>query len=97
MSCFRVAMCAVLLQLGLIGAAQTVIRVAPPPPVRGGVVGVAPGRGYVYVPGYQRWNGSRYVWMTGVWVRPPRPGAIWVQPRYVHRGNTWVFYKGYWR
>jgi hypothetical protein len=77
--------------------AQTVIRVAPPPPVRVGVVGVAPGAGYVWIGGYQRWTGSGYVWVAGRWVRPPRAGVVWVQPRYVHSGSTWVFHKGYWR
>jgi WXXGXW repeat (2 copies) len=98
MSFIRIALCSVLLIGGLCGTAQTVvIRKAPPPPVRGGVVGVAPGPGYVWVGGYQRWTGSRYVWVAGRWVRPPRPGAVWVQPRYVHSGSTWLFHKGYWR
>jgi hypothetical protein len=97
MSCRRAALCAVLLFCGVVASAQTVIRVAPPPPVRVGVVGVAPGPGYVWVGGYQRWTGSGYVWVAGRWVRPPRAGVIWVQPRYVHTGNTWVFHKGYWR
>jgi hypothetical protein len=93
----RASLCALLLFSGLTGIAQTVIRIAPPPPVRVGVVGVAPGPGYVWVAGYQRWNGNGYVWVAGRWVRPPRAGVIWVQPRYVHSGNTWVYYKGYWR
>jgi hypothetical protein len=97
MSCFRTAACALLLASGLIGTAQTVIRIAPPPPVRVGVVGVAPGPGYVWVAGYQSWNGHDYIWVAGRWVRPPRVGVVWVQPRYVHTGGTWVFYKGYWR
>jgi hypothetical protein len=35
--------------------------------------------------------------VAGRWVRPPRAGVVWVQPRYVHTGSTWVFHKGYWR
>jgi hypothetical protein len=79
----RATLCAVLLLGGLIGAAQTAIRIAPPPPVRVGVVGVAPGPGYV--------------WVAGHWVRPPRVGVGWVSPRYVHTNGGWVFRKGYWR
>jgi hypothetical protein len=87
-----------LLWLGVeAGFAQTVIRVAPPPPVQSGVIGVAPGQGYVWTNGYYRWYGGRYVWVAGHWVRPPRAGMIWVQPRWVHQGGGWVFYKGYWR
>jgi hypothetical protein len=94
----RAAVCVVLLLGGVIGVAQTtVIRVAPPAPVRVGVVGVAPGPGYVWVGGYQRWNGSGYVWVAGRWVRPPRAGVVWVSPRYVHSGGGWVFHTGYWR
>jgi hypothetical protein len=96
--CFTRAILWVTLLLGgVIGVAQTVIRVAPPPPVRVGVVGVAPAPGYVWMGGYQSWNGTRYVWVAGRWVRPPRAGVIWVSPRYVHSGGGWVFYKGYWR
>jgi len=93
----RIVLCAALLLGGVVGAAQTVIRVAPPAPVRVGVVGVAPGSGYVWVGGYQSWNGTRYVWVAGKWVRPPRAGMIWVSPRYVASGGGWVFHKGYWR
>ncbi len=38
-----------LLATGLASAREVIIRVAPPPPVRVGVVGVAPRRGYVWV------------------------------------------------
>jgi WXXGXW repeat (2 copies) len=97
MSFTRVALCAVLMLGGILATAQTVIVVAPPPPVRMGVVGVAPGPGYVWIDGYQRWNGTRYVWVSGRWVRPPRPGVVWVAPRYIHRSNGWVYRRGYWR
>jgi hypothetical protein len=98
MPLIRTALCAVLFLGGVLGSAQTtVIRIAPPPPVRVGVVGVAPGPGYVWVGGYQRWTGNGYVWVAGRWVRPPRGGMVWIQPRYVHTGSTWVFHKGYWR
>jgi WXXGXW repeat (2 copies) len=98
MSYTRVALLGVLLLGGVIGVAQTtVIRIAPPPPVRVGVIGVAPGPGYVWVGGYQRWNGNGYVWVAGKWVRPPRAGVIWVAPRYGRSGGGWVYHKGYWR
>ena len=98
MSCTRFALLFVLLLGTGIGVAQTtVIRVAPPPPVRVGVVGVAPGSGYVWIGGYQRWNGHAYVWVPGRWVRPPRAGVIWISPRWVHTGGGWVFHGGYWR
>jgi len=77
-------------------AAQVVVQVRPPRPIverRG----PAPGRGYVWVPGYQRWNGRGYVWAPGQWQRPPRAHAHWVQGRWVRHGHGWEFREGYWR
>ncbi len=98
MRCTRAVLWGLLLLAGVIGVAQTtVIRVAPPPPVRVGVVGVAPGPGYDWIGGYHRWNGTGYVWVAGKWVRPPRAGVVWVAPRWTQSGGVWVFHKGYWR
>jgi hypothetical protein len=70
--------------------AQTVIRVGPPPPIveRPGPV---PGPRYVWVPGYQRWNGKSYLWVRGHYVIPPRAGAVWVPAHYVHRPGGYIF------
>jgi hypothetical protein len=78
-------------------AAEVIVKVAPPPPVSTTVVGVAPGRGYVWIQGYHRWNGSKYVWVPGKWVVPPRPGTVWVPPRWVQRPGGYVFVPGHWR
>jgi len=90
---------AVLLALTLLPAAtfaQVVIRMGPPPPVverRG----PPPNRGYVWVDGYQRYDGGRYVWVHGYWAHPPRPGARWVPHHWVHRRGGWVMIEGHWR
>ena len=55
----RGAICALALLGAVVGAAQTVIRIAPPPPVRVGVVGVAPGPGYVLDSGIPKLEWSR--------------------------------------
>jgi len=72
------------------------IRVGPPAPIVETRV-VAPGPGYVWVPGYHSWDGRAYVWAPGAWVRPPRPHAHWVKAHWTHRGGGWVFVEGYWR
>lgn len=77
-------------------AADVVVRIAPPRaivehPVR------APGAGYVWTSGYHRWDGGRYVWVPGAWVRPPRPHARWERAHWVHRGGGYVFVEGRWR
>jgi hypothetical protein len=76
--------------------AQVVIRVAPPAPVVEHY-GPRPHPGYVWVGGYHRWDGARYVWTPGYWAAPPRPHAVWVAGHYVHRGGGWVFVEGHWR
>ena len=47
--------------------------------------------------GYHRWNGHRYVWVRGHWVRPPHPGAVWVAHRWEQRGDGWVLIEGHWQ
>jgi hypothetical protein len=57
----------------------------------------SPGAGYVWTPGYHRWDGNTYVWNDGSWVRPPRTHARWVAPRWRREGHEWVFVEGHWR
>ena len=59
---------------------------APPP---------APFADAVWVGGYWAWQ-SRWVWSAGYWAPPPRPGYLWVEPYYEHRGNAVVFVNGFW-
>jgi len=74
---------------------QVVVSQAPPPPPTE-VVTVAPGPDYAWAPGYWNWNGG-WVWVSGGWVLRPRPHAIWVGPRWVHRGHGYVYMRGHWR
>jgi hypothetical protein len=71
-------------------------RYGPPAP-RYGVVGVAPGPGYVWTDGYWDWRGNNWNWVGGRWVRPPRPHAVWVAPEWRHEGRGWRFHRGRWR
>ena len=74
-----------------------VVRVGPPPP-RYGVIGVAPGPGYVWTEGFWDWRAGGYVWVPGRWMRPPRPRAVWVPGGWVERPHRgWVFRRGRWR
>src|ERR1700758_5025984 len=87
----------VLLMAGCAHASEVVIRVAPPPPVTVGYVGVAPGPGFVWVEGCHEYRGGRYVWVPGGWVRPPRPRAVWIPARYRRVRGGWVYVRGRWR
>ncbi len=72
------------------------VGVAPPPPV---VVTPppAPGRGYVWVPGYYTWNGANYVWANGTWVVPPHHYRHYVAGVWVHGHHGYFYRPGHWR
>ena len=74
-------------------AAELIIGMAPP----AARVEVAPAvrRGYVWSPGYWRWNGYRHVWVGGYWVRE-RPGWYWRPAHWVAYGPRWHYVPGYW-
>lgn len=76
--------------------AQVVVRIAPPAPVVEHY-GRPPHPGYMWIAGYQRWDGGRYVWVPGRWDRPPHPGARWVAHHWVHRNGGYVMVEGHWR
>jgi hypothetical protein len=72
------------------------VRVGPPAPIVETRI-VAPGPGFVWVPGYYTWDGRVYVWVPGRWERAPHPRARWVAPRWVHdRRRGWYLVDGHW-
>jgi WXXGXW repeat (2 copies) len=93
---FLSAALGVLLTMSAASAADVFVRIGPPAPVVETRV-VSPGPGYVWTPGYHRWDGNRYVWTAGTWVQPPRPHAHWVAHHWVHRNGGWVMVEGHWR
>jgi hypothetical protein len=78
------------------GYGGSYVRYGPPPP-RYGVIGRAPGAGYVWTDGYWDWRGSRYSWVDGRWQRPPRRGSRWEAPHWRQEGRGWRFRGGRWR
>ena len=76
--------------------AQVVVRVEPPAPIVE-AHDRPPHEGWVWIDGYHRWNGHRYVWVHGHWARPPHPGAVWVAHRWEQREGGWVLIEGHWR
>lgn len=49
-------------------------RYGPPPPHHRREVVVHVHKDRVWVPGHYRWDGHRYKWVKGRWVRAPRRG-----------------------
>jgi len=82
--------------VGTVSAADIVVHVKPPSlkiehrPAR-------PTPNHVWVSGYHRWDGNAYVWEPGKWEVPPREHAVWIAPRWEHRGDGYVFVQGYWK
>jgi hypothetical protein len=69
------------------------IEVQPPPPR---VVVVPASRpGYVWAPGYWRWNGRSHVWTDGRWIRERR-GYHWVPSHWEERHGRYHFEEGHW-
>jgi len=81
----------------LTGCAGSAAVMVEPPPPRYGVIGVAPGAGFVWTEGFWDLRGSGWVWVPGRWVRPPHPRAVWVGPAWRHEGTNWRYYRGRWR
>ena len=82
------------------GCAPTTGRVyvhAGPPARVVEVRTVAPGPGYVWLEGYQAWNGRAYSWVPGRWVRAPRPRAVWVPGHWAHDRQGYFWIDGRWR
>jgi hypothetical protein len=77
-------------------AQEIVVRVAPPHAIHERRER-SPGRDYVWVSGYHRWDGHAYAWNGGGWEQPPRPHAHWQAHRWVHRHDGWVLEEGRWR
>lgn len=70
------------------------VQVAPPAPRV--VVVPAARRGYVWAPGYWRWNGRNHVWIEGRWMRERR-GEHWVPAHWEEsRHGYWHFEQGHW-
>jgi len=72
------------------------VRIGPPAPVYEARA-VAPGPGFVWVPGYYQYAPRGYVWVPGRWERPPRANAVWVPARWVHERRGWYVVEGHWR
>lgn len=52
--------------------------------------------GYVWAPGFWRWDGHHHVWVGGTWM-PARAGHAWVPERWEPDGHHWRFTPGHWQ
>jgi hypothetical protein len=90
------AFLALAMGMGTAYAADIVVKIAPPKAVvehRD----PRPSPNHVWVAGYHRWDGNKYVWEKGHWEVPPHPHAVWVAPRWNHTREGYVFVEGRWK
>ena len=73
---------------------HAVVPNAPPKAIVS-VRGVRPHKNSIWVEGYWRWNGHKYVWLDGYW-RSHTTGKIWVAGRWKHHSRGWVWVNGRW-
>jgi len=75
--------------------AEVVVHAKPPhaitehPPA-------SPGAGYMWVSGYQQWDGSKFVWQPGHWEKPPKEHAVWMGAHWEKTPEGYVFINGWW-
>ena len=75
---------------------HAVVEVSVRPPAPRVVVVPAARRGYVWAPGYWRWNGRTHIWVDGRWLREHR-GEHWVPAHWEEgRAGNWHFEAGHW-
>lgn len=68
-----------------------------PPPLVMETVVMAPGPGYIWLPGAWLWCETGWVWYRGHWAYPPHPHAYWVAGGWeLDRGRR-MWRAGYWR
>ena len=73
------------------------VRIAPPRPKHVHVVKVhRPHKHSIWVAGYWRWNGRKYVWVEGRWIAP-RKGYVYVPGHWVKSRHGWYFIEGHWK
>jgi hypothetical protein len=74
-------------------AAGIEIEIAPPPPR---VIEVPPPRhGYVWAPGYWRYEGRHHVWVDGRWMKERR-GRHWVADHWEPHDGHYRYERGHW-
>ena len=49
-----------------------------------------------WIAGYWGWKEPDWEWIPGRWVERPRPGLIWINPRYTRTGGQQYWVAGYW-
>ena len=54
--------------------------------------------GSIWIAGHYNWDPAQgnYTWVAGQFAQPPRPGAQWVEGRWLETPTSWVWVDGHW-
>ncbi|MDE2238769.1 MAG: YXWGXW repeat-containing protein [Rhodospirillales bacterium] len=69
---------------------------APPPLRMGPPLPPLPGPGFIWVPGHWNWNGIRYHWVRGHYVRRRAGWHHWVTGHWAVIRGAWRWVPGHW-
>ncbi len=75
------------------GCASTMYVPTPPPPPRVEKRTARPGPGKMWVEGHWKYNGHKYVWVSGGW----RKQGAWVAGHWVKKPRGWVWVPGHYK
>ena len=94
-------LCAIALAAALPLAAHAAISISvniAPPPLPVYVQPPIPAPGYLWTPGYWRWDpmAADYFWVPGTWVSPPAVGLLWTPGYWGWGGDGYFWRGGYW-
>jgi len=78
-----------------LAAARTYVEVDVAPPAPRYEVIPEARVGYVWAPGYYRWEGGRHIWTPGRWMAE-RVGYRWIPDRWERGPNGWYHVAGSW-
>jgi hypothetical protein len=86
-----------MLSFALASGAQIVVHIAPPPrPEEAAPPIPSEHPGWVWQPGYHRWDNDHYTWVAGAYVQPPYEHAHWIEGHWDRRGEDWIWVPGHW-
>ncbi len=88
---------AIALPMAAHAAVMVSVNIAPPPlPVY--VQPPIPSPGYIWTPGYWRWDPAvaEYFWVPGTWVAPPAVGLLWTPGYWGWGAGGYFWHVGYW-
>jgi len=87
----------IVVETGMSPPAACVVDVnSPPPTPKTEVAPKRPNDQAVWQEGNWRYYGARFVWLPGHWAMPPRPHAVYTQPRWDVVNGNHMFTEGYW-